>query len=278
VAIEIGSRPAAIFEADHLLAADLDAAFLAVEADLDLVSLAAPFPLPAIFDGVDLPLFPAFAADLLADELPPDAADLRLEPEDFPLADLLLPPDDDPLVLLLPDEALRLLVLDELPLEAFFADALLLPAEAFFAPPELLLPPELFLPAEVPDDAFLLLADEPVVLLLRLAVERPLLLPVLPELVEAFLPPFDEPVLLLPPFELVDDASLLDELPEEVPLLPLREEVPLALFLLPPDDLVDVELVDPPPAAALITEPVAPQTAPVAAPATMSPTTSFALS
>jgi hypothetical protein len=257
------------FEADHLLAVDLEVVFLAAEADFDLVSFAAPFPLPAILDGVDLPRFPALDADLLADELPLDAADLRLEPESPPLVDFLLPPDDDPLVLL-PDEALRLLVPDELPLAAFFGDVLRLPAEAFFAPPELLLP------AELPDDDFLLPPDELAVLLLRLAVVRP---PLLLEPDEAFSAPFEELVLLLPPFELVDDAFLLDELPrDELPLLLLRDPL-LLLFLLPPDDPADVEVVDsPPPDAALMTEPVAPNTAPVAAPATMSPTTSFALS
>ena len=242
------------------------AVFFADEADADLVALASPFPLPALLDGVDLPLLPALAADLFADELPPDA-DFELPPELLFVAAFDLPADDVPLLvpvdelrLAVDEEAddvffffffelllaveLLLLLADPADFEVLFAVPLLLPAEddVLLLPPLLLFePPLLFV---LPDADFLLLPDEPVLLLAALLL--PELLPVL------------------------RDDDVRDDRPlEPVPFLPLVAELVLP-------DIIDDE---PEPSVTLfIAESEAPTTAPVAAPATISPTRSFALS
>jgi hypothetical protein len=226
--------------------------------------LADPCPLPALFDGVDRPLFPAFAADLLAEVLPP-AADFVPPPEVLFADAFLLPADEVPL--LVPAAELRF-ALDEEAVEAF-----LLP------PDELLLPLELLLLLDEPADLelllaapLLLLADEAVDLLLPLLLFEPLVFP--PPDADLLLLP-DEPVLLL--------AVLLPELLPAEPDDAVRAEarfepdpfLPPAVDLLFPDVIED----DPgPPVTLFIAESEAPTTAPVAAPATISPTRSFALS
>ena len=239
------------------------AVFLAAEADFDLVSLAAPCPLPALLDGVDLPLLPALAADLLADELPPAADFVRVAAVPLGEAFLLLL-EVVPLLPLV--DVLRLAVVEE-------AD------EVFLLPPaELLLFAEILVLLDEPADLELLFEAPLLVLLADEVVDLPPLLlePLLlafPVPDDDFLLPLAEPELLLAAFlpaELLP-AELADADRLAVPLAPDP-------FLRLADDELLPPIVAPPPATLFIAESEAPTTAPVAAPATISPTRSFALS